>query len=356
MAVLEISQENHENVVREYRVMSGESKISIIIPIYNTAEYLPRCLDSILHNTYRNLEIICVNDGSTDDSAVILEQYAAADSRIIMVNKENAGVSAARNTGLDMATGDFIAFVDSDDWIHYQYFEILLSIALENNANVVVCNENRVSEKQKDVPIDFESIQLQNMPLFQAVNDRNAKRYIWGRLYSKDIVKGHLFASNMSLSEDAVFNLDVLCGESDLRLFKTDVALYYYFSRSDSAVHTISSRATEPVVRWYLSRIRDAETENIKSIYLFEAFKSAFSYRYGTMYELDRDVLQLRARDMISECLSNLKLIGNINHIMKAQYYLLSYFPFLYRAFRIKDDKTLLKWERVQKQKLKDYI
>lgn len=122
MAVFEISQENHENVVREYRIMSGEPKISIIIPIYNTAEYLPRCFDSILHNTYRNLEIICVNDGSTDDDAVILEQYAVADSRIIMVNKENAGVSAARNTGLDIATGDFIAFVDFDDWIFYQYF------------------------------------------------------------------------------------------------------------------------------------------------------------------------------------------------------------------------------------------
>ena len=106
--------------------MNGEPKISVIIPIYNTAAYLPRCLDSILQNTYRSLEIICVNDGSTDDSAVILERYAAADSRIIAVNQENAGVSAARNTGLDMATGDFIAFVDSDDWVHPQYFEILI--------------------------------------------------------------------------------------------------------------------------------------------------------------------------------------------------------------------------------------
>lgn len=151
---------------------------------------------------------------------------------------------------------------------------------------MVICNENRVSEKQKDVPIDFESIQLQNLSLFQAVNDRNAKRYICGRLYSKDIVNGRLFASNMSLSEDAVFNLDVLCSESNLRLFKTDASLYYYFSRFDSAVHTISSRATKPVVRWYLSHIRDPEAENIKPIYLLEAFKSAFLIDMGLCMSL----------------------------------------------------------------------
>lgn len=333
--------------------MSGEPKISVIIPIYNTAEYLPRCLDSILNNTYRNLEIICINDGSTDDSAAIVERYAAADSRIIAINKINEGVSEARNAGLDLVTGDFIAFVDSDDWIHHQYFEILLSIALENNANIVVCNEIRVSENQQDIPIEIGNLHYQSMSLFQAVADRNAKRYIWGRLYSKNTVKGHLFDSNMCLSEDTVFNLDILCSQQELKLIKTDAALYFYFSRADSAVHTLSSRAAEPAVRWYLSRIKDAHSEDIKMLYLFEAFKGAFSYRYGTMYEPDRDTLQLRAKNMISECLSNLRLQRNIPFVKRIQYYLLSYFPFLYRAFRIKDDKTLLKWEIAQKQRLK---
>ena len=129
--------------------MSSEPKISVIIPIYNTAKYLPRCLDSILNNMYQNLEVICINDGSTDESAVILERYAAADSRIISVNKANAGVSAARNTGLDIATGDFIAFVDSDDWIHFQFFEILLLIALENNANILFVMKTGLQAKGK---------------------------------------------------------------------------------------------------------------------------------------------------------------------------------------------------------------
>ena len=84
---------------------------------------MSRCLDSVLNNTYRDLEVICINDGSTDKSADILRQYAVKDERIIAINQKNAGVSAARNAGLDMATGDFVAFVDSDDWVHPQYFD-----------------------------------------------------------------------------------------------------------------------------------------------------------------------------------------------------------------------------------------
>ena len=94
--------------------MGKEPRISVIVPIYNTAAYLSRCLDSILNNTYKNLEVLCINDGSTDDSAVIIKQYASADSRVTAVNTANAGVSAARNTGLDMAVGDLVAFVDSE--------------------------------------------------------------------------------------------------------------------------------------------------------------------------------------------------------------------------------------------------
>ena len=117
-----------------------EMKISVIIPVYNTAEYLPRCLDSVLQNTYQNLEIICVNDGSTDDSAAVLKRYAESDSRIIVVNKINEGVSAARNIGLDIATGSFVAFIDSDDWVHSKYFEVMMHFQIKFNADIVASN------------------------------------------------------------------------------------------------------------------------------------------------------------------------------------------------------------------------
>lgn len=100
-----------------------KDKITVIIPVYNVENYLERCLKSILYNTYTNLEIICVNDGSTDNSKKILESYSKRDKRVVVINKKNAGVSSARNAGIKIATGEYIAFVDSDDWIHEKYFE-----------------------------------------------------------------------------------------------------------------------------------------------------------------------------------------------------------------------------------------
>ncbi len=92
--------------------MTKSSKISVIIPVYNTERYLPRCLDSVLSNTYDNLEVICINDGSTDNSINILDNYKVSDERVVVINQKNSGVSAARKAGLNVATGEYIAFID----------------------------------------------------------------------------------------------------------------------------------------------------------------------------------------------------------------------------------------------------
>ncbi len=114
--------------------------ISVIIPVYNTEVYLPRCLDSIINNDYRNLEIICVNDGSTDNSLSVLRRYEKEDERIIVIDVPNGGVSKARNIGLDKASGEFIAFVDSDDWVHRQYFSMLIDVQRRFDSDVTACN------------------------------------------------------------------------------------------------------------------------------------------------------------------------------------------------------------------------
>lgn len=112
-------------------------KISIIVPIYNVEQYLSQCLDSILTQTFQDIEVICINDGSTDNSGKILEQYALKDRRIKVINKENQGASTARNTGLDMAGSDWICFVDSDDITHPQMLEIAYKQAVLNNVDFV---------------------------------------------------------------------------------------------------------------------------------------------------------------------------------------------------------------------------
>ena len=122
--------------------MIGESMtdlVSVIVPIYKVEKYLGKCVDSIINQTYKNLEIILVDDGSPDNSGKICDEYAKKDNRIKVIHKENGGLSSARNAGLDVATGEFIAFVDSDDRIHLDFVEKLYRAIKEENADIASC-------------------------------------------------------------------------------------------------------------------------------------------------------------------------------------------------------------------------
>ena len=121
-------------------------KISVIIPVYNTSKLLRRCLDSVINQTYKNLEIILINDGSTDDSLSICKEYSQNDSRIILIDKENEGGGKARNAGLDRATGDYIAFVDSDDYIDPDMYSVLMNNLKTSEADISTCGRIVVRE------------------------------------------------------------------------------------------------------------------------------------------------------------------------------------------------------------------
>ncbi len=127
--------------------MNRESLISVIVPVYNVAAFLPRCVDSILAQSYKNLEVILVDDGATDESGALCDAYAAKDPRITVVHKENGGLSSARNAGLDIARGEYIAFVDSDDWIEEEMYGHMLTLAKKHDAKLVCAGRYDVSEK-----------------------------------------------------------------------------------------------------------------------------------------------------------------------------------------------------------------
>ena len=113
-------------------------KVSIIVPVYNVEKYLEKCLDSIVKQTYENIEIILVDDGSTDKSGTILDQYAEMDNRISVIHKKNEGVSTARNTGIEAARGEYICFADADDYLMPDYVEYLLTLAVDKNADIAI--------------------------------------------------------------------------------------------------------------------------------------------------------------------------------------------------------------------------
>ena len=128
-----------------------EKKISVIVPIYNVAQYLEKCLKSIINQTYQNLEIILVDDGSTDDSADLCDIYAKKDKRIKVIHKKNGGLSDARNVGIDSATGEYLAFIDSDDWIDNTMFEEMEKKIEQENVDIVICNVVHWDGKNNDM-------------------------------------------------------------------------------------------------------------------------------------------------------------------------------------------------------------
>ena len=174
----------------------NEPLISVIIPVYNVEAYLERCLDSVINNTYKNLEIICVNDGSPDNCQSILEKYALQDSRIKLIIQENRGLSAARNTAIDSTSGDYLYFLDSDDWIHRNTFSMLLQAAEKSGADVIVGGFKHVNsfEEFDSSTVYKISSDIEVFSADAAINKPGRIRdSVWGSLYSKDIVEGNRF-------------------------------------------------------------------------------------------------------------------------------------------------------------------
>lgn len=167
-------------------------KISVIIPVYNVKKYLKRCLDSVINQTYKNIEIILVNDGSTDNSLKICEDYQKKDKRIIIINQKNSGLSAARNKGLDIAKGKYICFIDSDDYVTCDYVFYLYKLIKKDNFDFSACSTkliiNNIYTDNYDEEIIYE---LDPKEALKLLLDNNNKITLsaWGKLYKKEIFK-----------------------------------------------------------------------------------------------------------------------------------------------------------------------
>ena len=180
-----------------------KDKISVIIPVYNVELYLNKCLQSITGSTYSNLEIILINDGSPDNCDKLCKEWELKDNRIIYIKKENGGVSSARNLGLDKATGNYIAFVDADDYISPFMYERLYTLMIDNEADLVICGRTRILEDKivnyKDTGIQIFSEKNVNMQNLSCQFDLNISM---NKLYKKTLFKDLRFPLNMTYAED----------------------------------------------------------------------------------------------------------------------------------------------------------
>jgi len=209
-------------------------KISVIVPAYNVEQYISKCIESIVNQTYKNLEIIIINDGSTDKTGEICEHYSKKDDRIILVNQENQGVSMARNNALDIASGDYISFVDSDDWVEPDIFHVLYDNSIMYDADISMCNYYYVDKNNKMTKADnfrHEIVAESEYKIMHFLDYIGHYTVPWNKLYNKKLFNGIRYPRN-KIHED-VFITHKLIDKANKVITIPDHK-YYYVQRNDS--------------------------------------------------------------------------------------------------------------------------
>lgn len=212
--------------------MESNQTVSIIVPIYNKEKYLEKCLDSILGQTYQDLEIILVNDGSTDDSLNVCQRYAQKDMRIRVYTEENGGVSSARNLGMEKCTGGYLSFIDPDDFVHPEYVERLKDALDKADAAIAYCRMLDIWEGEADPE---EKLSGETRVI-------DARRYDWfdkashtvacAALYKRSCMEGIRFDSTLKIAEDTLFLAE--CIRQAKKIVQLKDALYYYYHNPES--------------------------------------------------------------------------------------------------------------------------
>lgn len=217
-----------------------EALVSIIIPIYNVEKYLEKCIKSIINQTYRNLEIILINDGSTDESANICEKYKNQDNRIVFINKKNGGAASAKNEGLKVAKGDYITFVDSDDFIELDMIEYMVNTIKKYNSDIVQCNFTNLyknTEKFKQDKIIEQKITSKDfLELFLTKWDSSL---FWNKLFKRNVIENIFFIEGRCIDDEFFTYKCVINSKS---IVTSNKIVYNYRMRKSGVMKSESSQ------------------------------------------------------------------------------------------------------------------
>ncbi len=238
-------------------------KVSVIVPVYNVEKYLEKCINSLLWQTLKDIEIIFINDSSTDSSGDILEMYALSDTRIKIINQSNSGQSAARNAGILAATGEFLGFVDSDDWVDKDYFEKLYWAAKNNNCEMAVAGFKRCKNGSGNIRKRFKKEEI-----FSDINSKIAAdnlpkdNYIWNKIYNRESWIKHNFKFEEGRSfEDVAILIKIMYKLGNMVSVPNT---YYHYRKRPSSTVTIKTDKNARDFRWAKKVMYDfAEANNV---------------------------------------------------------------------------------------------
>lgn len=309
-------------------------KVSVIVPIYNVEDYLPKCIDSIQKQSYDNLEIILVDDGSPDKCGNICEEYKLRDERIKVVHKPNGGLSDARNAGMEVATGEYYVFIDSDDYVHPQMIEKLLDACDKTGADMAVCGFKSVTENEN---IDMDT--LNDVPVEEVVSDEDRINYFYEKKYVEFVVAWNKiypakYFENIKYPKGKVhedeFTTYKLLEKADKIAF-IDVPLYFYVQRQSSIMgqnfnvkRLLVMDALEERMNHYIDLKKYRWVE--KNLYLYRMFLIKYSREIDKQEDIDSAILD-RYFNYYKKVVLNNIFKTTISFKKKIGYILMIYFP-----------------------------
>ena len=232
-------------IVRELKPKNSHDLISVIVPVYNVENYLNKCVESIVTQTYKELEIILINDGSSDKSGIVCDGWALKDNRIRVIHKSNGGLSDARNTGLDIATGEYIVFVDSDDYIDSEMYEKLWTVLKKNGADLAICGFNQVTDKGD--PLEICGLELKDgiidkKEVLKGIIHSGSNCVAWNKMYHSRLFDCIRFPLGKYYEDRMVMPLII---ERSNRIVATSETLYNYRLSSNSITRS------NPNIKWF---------------------------------------------------------------------------------------------------------
>ncbi|MGN1467431.1 MAG: glycosyltransferase family 2 protein [Ruminococcus sp.] len=333
------------------KTIAKQLLVGIIVPVYNVEEYVSRCLDSLLSNTYKNFLVFCVDDGSTDNSAAVVEEYAKKDKRIILRRQENQGVSAARNTGMKAAFEkdcDVIGFVDPDDWVHPQYIEILLS-GIMDGYDISICEYFRTDKYENS----FSDIKKYNKTELQTyeIEDYYVNQ-LWDKFYRSSLLKKLTF-KNLDMREDTLFNISLMTMNS-FKMCYIPEKLYYHFNRQGSLFNTFNEKYGLVFSREIINILKSNKCrDSMKTFLVDKGLKKCMECRYYSKFTNEYKKYKAEYNNLMKEIWKIAKE-QKIKIKNKLLLKLFTVFPSLYRLFRIVNDRTMLGFEKNQKERMRN--
>ena len=292
--------------------------ISVIVPVYNVEKYLKKCVDSIINQTYKNLEIILVDDGSPDNCGAICDEYAAKDSRVKVIHKSNGGLSDARNAGMKVAAGDYFAFVDSDDWIEHKMFERLLNNSIKYNAEISVGGVKDLLELDTGEHKIFKTTYDGNIKNYVLSSEEAMKKYFygswaaWDKIYKRNVFDGIWYPVG-EINEDEAIVLQLL--DRCKNVCYTNEVFYNYITRPKSNSITASA-FNEKKLAW--CKHCKCNYEYIKNNHPSIISAAAKRYASSLIWALNNMLLDIeKYSELIIEIKSQLKELNKESKILK---------------------------------------